>query len=105
MESKNSSFSFVVAFKSLAFILCSIMFAHLMVNIWDKFNRKVTYSGVKYKYDSDQRKELPCLTLCPENGLKKKGSFYSQKEIDENSYNLTEIFDPWTLLSAYKVTS
>ena len=72
------------------------MFAHLMVNIWDKFNRKVTYSGVKYKYDSDQRKELPCLTLCPENGLKKKGSFYSQKEIDENSYNLTEIFDPRT---------
>ena len=96
MMCKWQSFSFIIGLKSLAFILCLITFTLMMVNVWEKFNRKVSYTGIKYRYDADQRKELPCLTICPQSAMKEAGKFYCQKNVDEKSYNHSEIFDPST---------
>jgi len=44
-----------------------------MSDVWIKYSKKMTDTGVRYEDDDLNEKQLPCLTACPWNAFKKSG--------------------------------
>ena len=40
----------------------------------------------------ENEKLLPCITVCPVPGFKKKGFYFDEGSFDENAFNLSDIF-------------
>ncbi len=66
-------------FKVITSLVCIILFAMLMKDAWDKYERKITNTGNRIRFWKEENKTLPCMTLCPMPAFKKKGFFYSEK--------------------------
>jgi hypothetical protein len=68
-----------------------------MKDAWDKYERKITNTGNRIRFWKEENKTLPCMTLCPMPAFKKKGFFYSEKLMRENSYTLEDVFSKETV--------
>ena len=84
------------ALKVITTLVCILLFLALMKEAWNKFDRKTTNTGSRIRFWKNKNKTLPCMTICPMPGFKKKGFFYSEKLLKENSFSLEEIFSPNT---------
>ena len=75
------------------------MFVYLMMDVWDKFNNKMTNMGVRFtgedvkeKGENTEEKPLPCLTACPWSPFRKRGFYFKQDDFIKQTYEKEEIF-------------
>jgi hypothetical protein len=56
-----------------------------MLDVWDKYDKKKTSTGVVNSEENTENKALPCLTICPWKAFRNRGfyftneTFYNQK--------------------------
>jgi hypothetical protein len=87
-------------FNSLTFILvliCLSLFLLLMNDVWNKFSNKLTSTGITYKANDALR--LPCFTIHPLHSYKSQGFFRTNRDYEENTFQLEDIFQIETLES------
>ena len=63
-----------------------------------QFKNKITTTGIKYRVDIETTKLFPYFTLCPLPLFKKRGFYFTQKDYQENTFNLSDMFDQVTWL-------
>ncbi len=64
-----------------------------MQDVWDKFTTKITSSGIRIKYSEEKTKLLPCFTARPYLAYKKPGFIFTDKEYEQNTLKLDDIFN------------
>ena len=76
--------------KAVVFIMLTHVFINLFSEDLQKFNNKMTTTGIKRR--PGESKPLPCITFCPLQGFKTKGFFYTNQSYLENSFSPEELF-------------
>ena len=93
MEFNNNLFYFLKIIDTIGNLL---LFLILMNDVWIKYRSKITTTGVRTRYSKADEKQLPCFTLCPVSGFKKKGFFFRVSDLRKNSLELENILSPVT---------
>jgi hypothetical protein len=68
---------FFILVKSVVVVVCLIMFLILMKDVWNKFESKLTSTGVQFRTEKMTKRKLPHLTICPWPSFKKQGILYA----------------------------
>jgi hypothetical protein len=74
-------------------LVCVAIFLYLMIGVVEKFNKKITTTGIRIKQEESIVKHLPCITFCPAKAFRTRGLFFTDNLYFENTFNLTDIFD------------
>jgi hypothetical protein len=64
---------FLIFVKFLVVILCLAMFLLLMQDVWSKFQSKLINTGVQFRTEMIEQKQLPDMTICPWPKFRSKG--------------------------------
>ena len=75
----------------LIYFTCTILFIYLMLDVWEKFQKKITSIGVGNQEDDVHEKALPCLSICPWRVFRNRGFHYTNDTYYNQTYNLSEI--------------
>jgi hypothetical protein len=65
------------------YVSCGFLFLILMIDVWEKFDKKITTIGSKFRTETSEF--LPCMTLCPMPGFKSKGFFFTNQSYIDNT--------------------
>ena len=79
-------------FKYFAIIICSALFLYMMIDVWDKYDKKMTSMGTRFKEENNQEKHLPCITVCPWNAFRKRGLYFKRADYISQTFEKEEIF-------------
>ena len=52
------------------------MFVSLMGDIWNKYNDRITTTGIRYRMDNGTAKPLPCFTVHEFSAFKTRDHYY-----------------------------
>ena len=63
----------LIIIKFTVVIVCSSLFLALMRDVWNKFESKITITGVQFRSEEITEKKLPHMTICPWPKFKKPG--------------------------------
>lgn len=101
LKHKSTSLSyrmsaFKVVLKVIITALCFSSCVLLMIDVWEKYLRETTNTGIKIRYAAEQEIKFPCMTFCPVPGLKSAIFAYTKEQIHDASYSIEEIFSPDT---------
>ena len=75
-----------------SFLLCAVLFLHLMADAIDKYSRKMTNIGVVIREHPYMEKPLPCITICPWRAFRHSGFHFNSKNFTLNTFGKEEIF-------------
>ena len=78
-------------------IFCTFLFLILMEDVWNKYSSKITRTGIRVQSSREEKKYLPCLTICPAPGFKVKGFFHGETAMLENSFSWEDVFAEKTI--------
>ena len=78
-------------------IFCTFLFLILMEDVWNKYLSKITHTGIRVQSSREEKKYLPCLTICPAPGFKVKGFFHGETAMLENSFSWEDVFAEKTI--------
>ena len=81
----------ILAIKIIIAILCWGCFIYLTKDVWNKFSHKFTSTGVRFNDQGLTSKELPCFTVCPWRGFKKKGFHFENKDFINSTFEQNEL--------------
>ena len=84
-------------FKCFIFIFFFGMFLRLMKDVFDKFQSKITSSGISLRSDDVTEKLLPLLTLCAWPVKRNPGLHFTKDDFQRNSFELEDFFHNFTL--------
>ena len=62
-----------------------------MLDVWDKFSKKITSTGVIKQEKNVLEKPLPCLTICPWKAFRVRGFHFTNQTYYDQTYNLSEL--------------
>ena len=62
-----------------------------MIDVWEKFQKKITSIGVGNQEENVHEKALPCLTMCPWRVFRNRGFHFTNEAYYNQTYNLSEI--------------
>jgi hypothetical protein len=79
-------------FKYFAIIICSALFLYMMIDVWDKYDNKMTSMGIRFKGENIKEKQLPCITACPWNAFRKRGLYFKREVFMRQTFEREEIF-------------
>ena len=91
-------------FKYFAIIICSALFLYMMIDVWDKYDNKMTSMGIRFKGENIKEKQLPCITACPWNAFRKRGFFFEQDDFIKQTYKREEIFFDVPFVELYNIS-
>jgi hypothetical protein len=91
--SKKKIKKYVFIAKIVSSLVCVALFLYLMIGVAEKFNKKMTTTGIRIKKEELTDKHLPCITFCPAKAFRTRGLFFTENLFLENTFNLTDIFD------------
>ena len=80
-----------IALKFFSFLICSVFFIILILDVWEKFTKKMTNMGVRFNDDKLVEKNFPCITVCPWNSFKTHGFHYGNDSFYKQTYDKDEI--------------
>ena len=86
------AFQVIKILKLACVLVCLVLFCLLMVDIFDKFSKKMTNIGVIVEESDKDEKDLPCLTLCPWKAFRNRGFHFKSEDFYKNVFNQSEIF-------------
>lgn len=75
----------------VAIISCCVMFHFLMWDVWEKFNRGATTSGLMFTDEGEKSKLLPCITVCKRKGFRMRGMRSTEEEFLKQTFNMVSI--------------
>ena len=78
-------------FESTSYLVCFVLFIVLMLDVWDKFSKKMTNMGVVFQEKDVELKELPCLTICPWPAFRERNFSFSTETFKDRTFNQNEI--------------
>ena len=98
MEMRYKQFLFSYYFSKVSvYIFCVGLFIFLMKDIWFKFSSKITTTGIRFRLDSSTARPFHCLTMHDFSAFKKKGFYFTNEMIMDNSFTKEEIFGDLSL--------
>ena len=98
MAMRYKQFLFFYYFSKVSvYIFCVGLFIFLMKDIWFKFSSKITTTGIRFRLDSSTARPFHCLTMHDFSAFKKKGFYYTNEMIRDNSFTKEEIFGDLSL--------
>ena len=59
---------------------------------------KTTSIGIRFRDDQVTSKKFPCLTFCPWPAFRKRGFYYNDKMLKENTFDLEDVFQNTTVV-------
>ena len=83
--------------KCFFFIFFFGMFLFLMKDVFDKFQSKMTSSGISLRSDGVTEKLLPLLTLCAWPIKRNPGLHFTKDDFNRNSFGIEDFFHNYTL--------
>ena len=93
---KGVVFAFNLA-KIFLIFFCFLLFFVLMYDVWDKYDNYYTTTGIGYTPGEGEKQVLPCLIVRPIAAYKKHGFYFTDKDYDENTFQLEDIFHSETV--------
>ena len=90
----------ILAIKTTIAILCWGCFIYLTKDIWNKFSNKFTSTGVRFSDQGLTSKALPCFTVCPWRGFKKKGFHFENKDFINSTFEQNELIEIFPVLNS-----
>jgi len=84
---KARKYNFVRLAEIIAFVLCTVAFYFLMLDVWNKFKLGVTTTGTRWADEGVSEKLLPCLTVCRKRGFRVKGWHVEEKDFIKQTFN------------------
>ena len=75
----------------LSYLICFALFIVLMLDVWDKFSKKLTNMGVAFQENDVQDKELPCVTICPWPAFRSRNFSFTSETFLKQTFNLEDI--------------
>jgi hypothetical protein len=91
LKNKMKFVSLYNILRCCVYVSCGFLFLILMIDVWEKFDKKITTIGSKFRTETSEL--LPCMTFCPLPGFKSKGFFFTnQSYIEVTQVSISPIF-------------